>query len=206
MNHYLFAIVFCFLSTFPSGSDRQKPGDLVEITTAKDGILLDIRYATTDNFTRQQLYDCPRCFLRKEVAAALRNAQRNLKKQGFGLQVFDCYRPHSIQKKMWKIVPDPHYVANPKKGSMHNRGQAVDLTLVDSSGCPLDMGTGYDFFGQAAHWAYQGLPPEIKRHRQLLLQAMENAGFHHIRTEWWHFSIKHLPQSKIYSWEWKCVY
>ncbi len=201
----LFLIVYPSFFQMEEGIlEDKKPPELREIEDGEKGLLLDIHYATTDNFTGEKLYKCPRCFLRKEVADALLRAQQMLQEKGYGLKIFDCYRPHGVQKRMWKILPDRHYVANPSKGSMHNRGQAVDLTLVDRAGKTLDMGTDYDYFGKRAFWSYTQLPSSVLYRRQLLKEAMKAAGFHPIRTEWWHFSIRHLPGSRIYSWEWDC--
>src|SRR5262245_4740390 len=104
--------------------------ELVDLQQSIPGVVLDIRYATTNNFTGQRLYPNARCALRKQTAAKLRDVQTDLAAEGLGLKVFDGYRPLSVQKLMWKIVPDDKYVANPAKGSRHNRGAAVDLTLI----------------------------------------------------------------------------
>ncbi|MBK8554682.1 MAG: D-alanyl-D-alanine dipeptidase [Lewinellaceae bacterium] len=175
----------------------------VRIDPVGTGIVLDIRYATTNNFTKTQIYDCPDCMLRPEAAAALLQAQQQLGAKGLGLKLFDCYRPSPYQQRLWDKVPDPNYVAPPAKGSMHSRGAAIDLTIVDASGKELDMGTGYDFFGQAAHTDYTQLPEQVLKNRALLHQTMESVGFKGIRTEWWHFSYrkKSYPLS---SYRWKC--
>ena len=108
------------------------------------------------------MYTCPRCFLRPAVAKALLKVHRELGKKGLGLKLYDCYRPHSIQWALWKKVPDPRYVADPRKGSMHNRGSAVDLTVVErATGKELDMGTAFDYFGVEAYIDYQKLPAEV---------------------------------------------
>ncbi|MCB0642521.1 MAG: M15 family metallopeptidase [Phaeodactylibacter sp.] len=148
----------------------------------------DIRYATTNNFVKQVLYPCGRCYLRPAVAEALLRVHRQLQQQGKGLKVYDCYRPLAIQWKMWEIVPDPRYVSDPSKGSMHNRGAAVDLTIVDDQGKELDMGTDFEFFGKEAWPEYDQHPAEVIANRQLLRSLMEAEGFKGIRTEWWHFS------------------
>jgi len=166
-------------------------------------ILLDIRYATTNNFVIQKMYDCPRCLLRPEVARAIVRAHRELQKKGLGLKMFDCYRPRPVQQKLWDKLPDPHYVANPQKGSMHNRGVAVDLTIVDKNGRELNMGTPFDYFGEKAHSDYAGFPDSILANRRLLKKTMYRAGFKPIRTEWWHYSwlIKKYPISDML---WHC--
>ncbi|MEM8583876.1 MAG: D-alanyl-D-alanine dipeptidase [Bacteroidota bacterium] len=152
-------------------------------------ILLDIRYATDNNFMGQQIYDCGRCWLRPDVAQALLAVQQSLAEQGLGLKMYDCYRPAPYQQRLWDKVPDPRYVANPARGSVHSRGAAVDLTLVDlQTQEELDMGTDYDFFGPTAHSAASNLPAEVLKNRQILQAAMRAHGFLTIRTEWWHFN------------------
>ncbi len=153
-------------------------------------IIMDLKYATTDNFVGEKMYDCGRCFLRKAAAEKILMIQKELQEKGYGLKMFDCYRPRPIQWKLWEKVPDPRYVADPKKGSMHNRGAAVDLTIVDSRGKALDMGTAYDFFGPRAHSTFTDLPENILANRQRLSSAMVRHGFQPIRTEWWHFSLE----------------
>lgn len=161
-----------------------------EVTTLDRTIRLDIRYATTDNFTKSKIYDCPRCLLRPEAAAAIVKAHKMLQKKGFGLKMFDCYRPRPYQQRLWDKVPDPNYVTPPVKGSMHSRGAAVDLTIVDAQGRELNMGTAYDFFGVAAHTDHTNLPAKVLDNRRLLRETLEAVGFKGIRTEWWHFSYQ----------------
>ncbi|MEL7020839.1 MAG: M15 family metallopeptidase [Bacteroidota bacterium] len=151
-------------------------------------ILMDIRYATSNNFVEMQMYECGRCFLRPEVANAIHQAHQRLQQQGLGLKMYDCYRPRPIQWKLWEKVPDPRYVSDPRKGSMHNRGAAVDLTIVDKDGNELDMGTDFDFFGRRAYTTNTALPPEILNNRKLLQNTLVDVGFRYIRTEWWHFA------------------
>ncbi|MEM1136344.1 MAG: D-alanyl-D-alanine dipeptidase [Bacteroidota bacterium] len=161
----------------------------VELALYDENFKFDIKYATTDNFTKKRLYDCANCLLRKQVADTLFAAQQYLQKLGYGLLLFDCYRPLTVQQKMWEMVSNPIYVADPAKGSMHNRGNAVDLTLYDlASGKPLDMGTEFDFFGKEAHHAYQQLPKEVLKNRLLLKEILEKFGFKSITSEWWHYS------------------
>jgi D-alanyl-D-alanine dipeptidase len=178
--------------------------DFTELTTLAPTIQLDIRYATPNNFTKAQIYDCPRCFLRPEVAAALARVQENLAKDGLGLKMFDCYRPAPYQQRLWEKVPNPSYVTPPSKGSMHSRGAAVDLTLVHlKTGKELDMGTPYDYFGREAHVDFTHLPEVVLNNRTKLRQALEAAGFKGIRTEWWHFSHKGKTWP-LSNWIWPC--
>jgi D-alanyl-D-alanine dipeptidase len=166
-------------------------------------ILLDIRYATENNFVETQMYDCGRCFLRPDVAKAIGAVQKVLQREGLGLKMFDCFRPRPIQWKLWEKVPDPRYVSDPRKGSMHNRGAAVDLTIVDTDGQELDMGTGFDFFGQRAYHTFTDLPEEILANRAKLKALMEAHGFKSIRTEWWHYSYT-KSQHALSDMLWNC--
>lgn len=160
---------------------------LVDIRTINRNISLDIRYATANNFLKQKMYPIAKCALRNSVAQKLALVQTDLEKIGLGLKVYDCYRPFSVTKQMWEFLPDPRYVANPARGSRHNRGAAVDLTLVDRTGKELEMPTPYDDFTTKAHRNYQGGSAESRKNRQLLEDAMKKQGFIGISTEWWHF-------------------
>jgi D-alanyl-D-alanine dipeptidase len=161
--------------------------DLVDIETINPHIRLDIRYARSDNFTHRVLYPRAKCFLRRAVAEKLSRAQVELERVGRGLQVFDCYRPLSVQKQMWALVPDERYVANPAKGSRHNRGAAIDLTLTMADGKAAAMPTDFDDFSERAHRDYMQLPAPIIANRALLELVMTRAGFVGLPTEWWHF-------------------
>gem|GEM_PF-690095 len=160
---------------------------LVDFALIDPRIVIDLRYATADNFTGRRLYPVARCLLRESVARRLRRVQDRLVRQGRGLKVYDAYRPLSVQRKMWETMPDPDYVADPAKGSRHNRGAAVDVTLIDAEGRELEMPTGYDDFTPAAHRDYRGGTDVSRRNRDLLISAMEAEGFTGLRTEWWHF-------------------
>ena len=168
--------------------------DLVDIEKINSHILLDIKYATTDNFTKQKVYSQPKAYLRKEVAERLDKVQKDLEKQGLGLKIWDAYRPRSVQYTFWKLVPDERYVANPAKGSRHNRGAAVDITLVNASGKELPMPTEFDNFTEKAHRDYMQLPAEVLKNREILEQAMTAHGFEGLSTEWWHFDYKNWQQ------------
>ena len=175
-----------------------------EITTKETGILIDIRYATKNNFTNQKIYACPRCFLRPAAAKKLVEVQQELKtRYGYGLKVYDCFRPKPYQQKLWDIKPDPSYVTPPEKGSMHSRGMAIDLTIVDKSGRELNMGTEYDYFGEEAHHDYSGFPADIQKNRVLIKKLFELHGFKSIRTEWWHYSLA-KPSYALDKWVWAC--
>lgn len=161
---------------------------LVDVLQMDTTFVLDIKYATSDNFTKQILYPCARCLLRKEAALALVQAHKSLKAQGFYLILFDCYRPHAVQQKMWAVYPDRRYVADPKKGSTHNRGTAIDVSLANHAKQAIDMGSPYDFFGKISHFAYKDLPDSTLFLRKFLRKELEKVGFRGITTEWWHFS------------------
>lgn len=188
------------LGTPPTGGSNR---DFTDVKTLDPSIRLDIKYATTDNFTKSKIYDCPRCLLRPEAAEAIVKAHKSLKSKGLGLKMFDCYRPRPYQQRLWDKVPDPNYVTPPAKGSMHSRGAAVDLTLVDLKGNELDMGTPYDFFGKEAHTDNLNLPKKVLENRNLLRETLLKVGFKGIRTEWWHFSFqgKNWPLS---DYVWPC--
>ena len=176
----------------PPGGQRP-PGSaeaerLVDVTRLAGGIAVELRYATANNFTRHVIYPpSARCYLRAPVAARLAAVHRLLQARGLGLKVYDCYRPRSAQQILWDLVPDERYVASPKSGSRHNRGAAVDLTLIDKSGHELPMPTPYDDFTVKAHRDYQALPAAALRNRETLAQAMREQGFIPLPTEWWHF-------------------
>ncbi|OLN24673.1 Beta-hexosaminidase [Desulfovibrio sp. DV] len=167
---------------------------LVDITAVAPDIRLDIRYATPDNFTHVAVYPAPRCYLRADVAKRLATVQADLKAQGLGLKVYDCYRPFSIQKKFWALVPNEDWVAKPVdkdgkpvSGSKHNRGAAVDLTLVDAAGKELPMPSGFDDFTDKARRDYTGGDPAARANSKRLETAMAKAGFDPLPSEWWHF-------------------
>jgi zinc D-Ala-D-Ala dipeptidase len=167
---------------------------LVDITTVAPHIRLDIRYATPNNFTHVAVYPAPRCFLRKAVAERLAKVQAGLEKEGLGLKVYDCYRPFSIQKKFWTLVPNEDWVAKPVEkdgkrvsGSKHNRGAAVDLTLVDAAGNEVPMPSGFDDFTEKARRDYTGGDPAARANAKRLETAMVKQGFEPLPTEWWHF-------------------
>jgi zinc D-Ala-D-Ala dipeptidase len=155
-------------------------------------IVIDLRYAGTDNFTRRALY--PRLFtsfLRQPAVAGLQKVQAALRKRGLGLKIYDAYRPYSATRQMWDLVKDERYAANPKNGSGHNRGTAVDLTLVDlRTRKELPMGTAFDNFSDTAHHAFAALPPVVLQNRLLLKTLMEANGFKALDTEWWHYSLQ----------------
>ncbi len=175
-----------------------------EISSDTPGFVTDIKYATTDNFVSEVMYECGKCFLRNEAANSLFSVAAELKKKNLKIKLLDCYRPAPVQQRLWNKVPNASYVTPPWRGSQHNRGVAVDLTIVDANGEELDMGTSFDFFGEEAHHTYTGHSEEIQQNRTLLKTLMEHFGFASIRTEWWHYSIAQLKHLDVSEWEWEC--
>lgn len=164
----------------------------------------DLRYATTNNFLKTKVYNCAECYTRVKTAKALIKANKDFIKKGFKIKFYDCYRPNAVQHKMWKIYPNPQYVANPYKGSIHNKGGAVDITLVTLQKDSVDMGTDFDFFGKKAHHDFTNLSPNILQNRQLLKKVMQNHGFNAIRTEWWHYNLSGSHKNKVANFVWPC--
>lgn len=161
---------------------------LVALQSFIPGIIIDLRYATTNNFTKTILYTRPAAYLRQAPAMALAEVQRELNKQGLGLKIYDAYRPFSVTCHIWNLIPDRHYAANPRKGSHHNRGIAADLTLVNlKTGKELDMGTPFDNFTDTAHHDFTSLPQQVLVNRKLLKYIMWKHGFNFVPTEWWHY-------------------
>lgn len=166
-------------------------------------VQLDVRYATENNFVEEVLYPCERCYLNEQAGEKLLIVIDELYQKGFKTVLFDCYRPKPIQQKLWDKVPNPSYVTPPHRGSMHNRGLAVDIGLADPYGNLINMGSEYDYFGKEAHHDYLDIDKEIYQKRQLLKRILEKHGFAGIRTEWWHYSYVGT-QSPLSEWVWKC--
>jgi zinc D-Ala-D-Ala dipeptidase len=161
--------------------------DFVDVARALPSVTLELRYATPDNFTHAPIYPVARCLLRRSVVERLARVVDDLSRRHVSLKLWDCYLPLAVQRELWRRVPDPRYVADPAKGSRHNRGAAVDVTLVDAHGRELAMGTPFDDFGPRAHRDATGLDDAARHNRALLDGAMERAGFLPFATEWWHF-------------------
>lgn len=164
---------------------------LVALRDAIPGIVLDIRYATADNFMKRPLYPAgATAYLRRPAAEALRAVQNELAAVGLGLKVFDAYRPYSVTEAMWEPIKNPDYVADPAKGSRHNRGAAVDLTLIDlRTGQELAMPTPYDDFTPRAAHAFADLPADVLANRAKLREVMVKHGFEPLPSEWWHYDF-----------------
>ncbi|HKO55137.1 MAG TPA: M15 family metallopeptidase [Thermoanaerobaculia bacterium] len=161
---------------------------LVDVSTFAP---IDVRYATPNNFMKTTLYPVARVFLRAPAAAALRDVQADLAREGLGVKVFDGYRPYRVTKAMWDAIHNPDFVADPAKGSRHNRGAAVDLTLIDlRTGAELPMPTPYDDFTSRARQDFMELPAELIANRAKLREAMTRHGFEPLPSEWWHFDFR----------------
>ena len=159
----------------------------MDVAALDSTIVIDLKYASSNNFLGKPVYPISRCLLRKSVAQRLIRVQRNLQQKGLGLKIWDGYRPLSVQREMWELVPDPRYVADPEKGSRHNRASAVDVTLVDSLGYELEMPTLFDDFSEKASRDYEKASAEALENRRVLEEAMVAEGFIPLPTEWWHF-------------------
>ncbi|MBC7524014.1 MAG: M15 family metallopeptidase [Flavobacterium sp.] len=184
--------------------DKIDDTTFVNLKDLSTDFFYDMKYATTDNFLKNKVYDCAKCYLRFKTIKKLIEANTAFRKNGYSIKIFDCYRPLDIQKKMWKLVPNADYVADPKRGSVHNRGGAVDITLVDLSGKELDMGTKFDFFGIEASHNFQNLSDEVKKNRTLLKETMLQYNFKIFESEWWHYNLTDGQQDKIANFKWDC--
>ncbi len=216
-------LLFCFTSSLTLVSckstylDSKKSKVLLDITKEVDSnayvnlknysndFVFDMKYATNDNFLKEKVYPCAECFLRVKTVKSLLEANKTFLQQGFRIKLYDCYRPKAIQKKMWKIVPDANFVANPKKGSIHNRGGAVDISLVDSLGVEVNMGTKFDFFGEEASHNYQNLSDEILANRKFLKEIMLQNNFKIFESEWWHYNLNGSNNDEVSNRKWRCA-
>jgi len=164
---------------------------MIELQKIIPNIKYELHYATKDNFTKVRLYpkNLTKTFLRKKPAEALAEAAKELSKMGIGFKIWDAYRPYSVTQKFWELIHDERYVANPAKGSGHNRGIAIDLTLIDlKTEEELNMPTKFDDFSEKAHHGFQQLSPMQIKNREILKSTMEKHGFLKFQTEWWHYS------------------
>lgn len=171
---------------FNTSSGFAADTELVNIRNVDDSIVVNMKYATNDNFMKEVLYDFDQCVLRSGTANKLAKANQLLKAKGYKIQVYDCYRPLSVQRKMYDRFPLKGYVADPKKGSNHNRGGAVDCTLLTLNGDFVPMPSEYDEFSERSHQNYPANEP-LSTHRSLLRDAMTQVGFKTISKEWWHY-------------------
>jgi zinc D-Ala-D-Ala dipeptidase len=171
--------------------ERDSSKQLVDLEVIIRGIVLDIRYATPNNFTKERIYSLSRAYARKPVAEALKRAQAEFATHGLGIKIFDAYRPYSATVKFYEVYRDTTYVASPYRGSRHNRGCALDMTLVDlKTGQELQMPTEFDSFQKAAWPSSSVADPVARRNRELLIAVMNKHGFKVNSSEWWHFDFR----------------
>lgn len=184
------AALLSLLASAP-GTPRPAPAGraLVDVAAAIPDAVLDLRYATDRNFTGKALYPKDaRCLLLRPVAARLADAAARLRAKGYRLRLYDCYRPRAAQEELWRRFPRPGFVADPRKGSNHNRAAAVDVGLAAADGSEVELPTAFDAFERRARAdATGGVSRAARRHRDLLRAAMESAGFRVNRMEWWHY-------------------
>lgn len=185
-------------------SNEVDENKFVNLKNYSNDFVYDMKYATDDNFLKEKVYPCDECFLRVKTVKSLLEANKTFLENGYRIKIFDCYRPKAIQKKMFQLVPNATYVANPKKGSIHNRGGAVDITLVDSLGIEVDMGTKFDFFGEEASHNYQNLTEEILANRKFLKEVMLKNNFKPFDSEWWHYNLNGSNTDKVENLKWNC--
>jgi D-alanyl-D-alanine dipeptidase len=184
----------------PEEAGDFRPSDLVELVSLDPSIHLDIRYASTDNFMGEVFYSSPRAFLQRPAAEALARAHRWLKSRGYGVLVFDGYRPWYVTRMFWDATPEElrDFVADPASGSRHNRGCAVDLTLYDlETGDAVEMPAGYDEMSPRSRADYPGSTSRQRWYRSLLRRAMEAEGFQVYAGEWWHFDYQDWPSYRL---------
>lgn len=196
----LLALIAVSAAAQPVEKGEFRKADLVELIKLEPTIKLDVRYATENNFAKRKVYTQARAFLQRPAAEAVVRAHHKLQKQGYGLLIFDGYRPWSVTKIFWDITPPEHhnFVANPAKGSKHNRGCAVDLSLYDlKTGKEIQMPSHYDEFSKRAYPNYKGGTEEERARRDLLRRVMEGEGFRVNDDEWWHFDYKDWRKYRI---------
>lgn len=192
------------LPTIQSQSQSIADTTFVNLKDYSSDFVYDLKYATNNNFLKIQVYECAECYLRLKTVKALLKANERFMSKGYQIKLYDCYRPLDVQKKMWSIVSNPDYVADPKKGSIHNRGGAVDITLVDSDGKELDMGTPFDFFGKESSHEFENISEEVKSNRKLLRNGMIRSSFRIFDSEWWHYNLKNAKKDNVSNFKWLC--
>jgi D-alanyl-D-alanine dipeptidase len=197
-------IIFFLVCGFFANAQEISDTTFVNLKDYSNDFIYDMKYARPDNFLKAKVYDCAECYLRLKTVKALVEANNAFMKKGYRIKLYDCYRPLTIQKRMWTIVSNPKYVADPAKGSIHNRGGAVDMTLVDPKGNELDMGTAFDFFGPEAAHGYSALPRQVIKNRKFLRKIMEQHHFKRFDSEWWHYNLDHSQNDKVSDFKWNC--
>ncbi|MFZ5965642.1 MAG: M15 family metallopeptidase [Bacillota bacterium] len=170
---------------------------LVNIIDVDETIEVALRYATADNFLKKPVYPVHLCLLRYDTAIKLKTANEEFKKNGYHIKIWDGYRPLDVQQIFWDALPDSRFMANPKRGSRHNRGGAVDVTLVDENGKELEMPTGFDDFTERASRLFTGNPRHVQENVDYLTNIMIKSGFTTIDSEWWHFDDRDWEKYEI---------
>ena len=181
------------IKSFESDTTKVKESNLIgwkNLEKEDSSIIISMPYATTDNFLKEKIYPCAKCYLREDAAKALLKAQKLAQSKGYSIIIYDCYRPLPLQQKMFDIIPDTKYVADPKRGSRHNKGVAVDISLANEIGEPLNMGTAFDDFSEQAHFSAKNISAKAKANRKLLRDIMLTNDFTPYDNEWWHFNYK----------------
>jgi D-alanyl-D-alanine dipeptidase len=172
---------------------------LVAVTEAEFDIEIRLAYAGTDNFTGRPVYARALCYLHRDAASALGRAVAAARRLDLRLRLFDAFRPTEAQWRLWRSRPEPTFLADPRRGSPHSRGVAVDLTLIDRHGAPLDMGCGFDEFSERAHHDHSGVSANAQRNRFILLGLMSAAGWDFYMREWWHYQLFDARRYPLYS-------
>ena len=171
--------------------------DIVEITSTGNDVEIDLVYATERNFTGKPLYRTATCQLHRDALEALDRAVELASALDLRIRIYDALRPSEVQWKLWADLPNPEYVTDPRRGSPHSRGIAIDLTLVDRDGEVLNMGTEFDDFTPLSHHGNLHVGIEIQRNRALLLGIMTSAGWDFYRNEWWHYQLFNSRSYKL---------
>ena len=174
---------------------KRAPPALIEISTLIPDAAVELKYATDDNFMKHAVYpSTAKCLVLAPLGEKLVTAAAALRAQGFRLKFYDCYRPHPVQYDLWKAYPVKGYVAVPASGSNHNRGGAIDVTLISLEGNPVEMPTPFDTFSRAAHHSYQGGSKASLLNRKQLRDALEAVGLKRNPMEWWHYELEEVLQ------------
>ena len=187
------------MHTGPGSELADAHGELVTIAPPEFDVDISLAYATAENFAAKPIYRAAHCYLHRDAARCLRRAIAQAAVLGLRLRLYDALRPSEAQWALWAVNPDPEFLADPRRGSPHSRGVAVDLTLIDANGQPLDMGTGFDAFTPLSHHGATGVSPQAQRNRLLLLGLMSEAGWDFYRNEWWHYQLFNARQYRLYA-------
>jgi zinc D-Ala-D-Ala dipeptidase len=190
LAQYKYGLTPVTLKDYRSSISSNPQNELIDLEKYIPGIKLDIRYATTNNFTKEKIYNLSRAYARKPVADALKKAQADFNALGYGIKIFDAYRPYAATVKFYEVYRDTTYVASPYRGSRHNRGCAIDMTIYDlKTGKDLPMPTAYDSFQKEAWPSTPVKDPVIKKNRDTIISVMKKHGFKVNSSEWWHFDF-----------------